>query len=133
MMGAADTMLNSYRESLRFSLNTAGTGSSTSSHSLSPTRGSKGAVPATILEGTATVRLEHEGQTEQSGESSNGDATTVLTRSDAPISSPTGGADLGTSSPADLDELLERHSDKILHKLLSKLNPQQQELLSELN
>jgi Mg/Co/Ni transporter MgtE len=42
----------------------------------------------------------------------------------------------GTSAGADttqnLDDLLEKHSNKILDKLLSKLSPQQRALLSDL-
>ena len=69
--------------------------------------------------------------------SSEGNPTAVLARSDASVSistrSGSGPTDVSTVSTTDLDELLERHSDKILSKLLSKLNPQQQELFSELN
>ena len=71
----------------------------------------------------------------QSNTSSDGNPAAVLARSDASVSASTGSdsVDVSTVSATDLDELLERHSDMILSKLLSKLNPQQQELFSELN
>ena len=130
MMGAADSMLSSYRESLRFSLSTAGTSSSTPTQTLSPPRG---AIPTTIFEGTTTLPLAGAGDTNATAKSDKGsDATTVMAGSDPSIVSATA-TDLGASPTADLDELLDRHSDKILNKLLSKLSPQQRELLSDLN
>ncbi len=130
MMGAADSMLSSYRESLRFSLSTAGTGNSTPTQTLSPPRG---AIPTTIFEGTTTLPLPGAGDSINTAQSDRGsDSTTVMAESDPSTVSATAN-DLGASSTADLDELLDRHSDKILNKLLSKLSPQQRELLSDLN
>ena len=39
---------------------------------------------------------------------------------------------MNSSSTGDLDELLDRHSDRILSKLMSKLSPQQRDMLSNL-